>query len=271
MNTNHTPSIPITGAEWRQCLRLAHLARDAYHWTADEPLEAPRRIDHADGELAIFRGAGAAAAILRQTNATIIALPGSLAEPHDWIANFDTRQIKIPNLGRCHFGFWVYADALWRNFLAPQLQQHPPHDQPLYITGHSQGGAVAGLIAHLLTRRGWSPRLTVSFGAPQFLHPEAARAYQPELIRFRNRGDIVPLLPRSWRRRYADCGRTIDLPARSVCSLPRSSVCRAIKSAVAFSASLLASFTKQRSQRPHSIHSYINQLEAINQRNVRSP
>lgn len=174
----------------------------SYSWTA------PQSTGESGGDLKVYRGVGAAAAVLQTASATIIAIPGSSPEPHDWVANFSARQINAPALGRVHAGFWNYADALWRNFLRSRAADF---SDPLYICGHSQGGAVAAVVGHYLAHAQRPPWLIATFGSPRFLHSADARRYRLPLLNFRNAGDPVPLLPCSWRQSWAAPGIPVRL------------------------------------------------------------
>lgn len=239
-------------------LELARFAADAYCWTAAQPLETITRECSAPGELTVYRGASVAAAVLQNSKRAVIAVPGSLIEPHDWVANFDARQINLPALGPVHFGFWVYADALWRNFLRGRAAKITT---PIYMCGHSQGGAVAAIVAHYLARLGKPPRLIATFGSPRFLNAEAAQRYRLPLVSFRNAGDPVPLFPLGWWRSYASAGRTIRLESDGSHSEDQRGIGKSLHYLVRRLFAMVGWGSTIGPIQSHSITEYINRLQ----------
>ena len=72
-------------------------------------------------------------------------------------------------------------------------------ERPVWITGHSLGGALALLAAWRLQRSFVSIQEIVTFGAPMIGNDAAAKAFEQEftgkIYRFVDLEDIVPLLP----------------------------------------------------------------------------
>lgn len=105
-----------------------------------------------------------------------------------------------------HSGFmasWNSTKTLILPTLEALLATHPTYN--LTLTGHSLGGAVAGLAALEFEARGWSPRVA-TFGEPRF--GNAALAHYVDGVfpwngteevgrywRVTHTGDPVPLLP----------------------------------------------------------------------------
>ncbi len=67
-----------------------------------------------------------------------------------------------PALGWCHSGFLKGADALW-----PQVAPYLRAAEPVHLTGHSIGGAVATVLAARMTLVGQPPASLVTFGCPR--------------------------------------------------------------------------------------------------------
>jgi triacylglycerol lipase len=80
--------------------------------------------------------------VLRAKDLTVLVFRGT-DDPFDWVANADDRSFAMKN-GAMHLGFW---DAYQR--LKPQLTEYLIKDEPkfVWVTGHSLGGALAGICA----------------------------------------------------------------------------------------------------------------------------
>ena len=103
--------------------------------------------------------------------------------------------------GRVHRGFLDSLDHLWSDveqLLSPAVQAEIRSGTPLYVTGHSKGGAVAQLAAYRLARQGVTPAAVHTFAAPRSGNAEFAAAFDatfPAALRFEYRDDMVPHLP----------------------------------------------------------------------------
>ena len=138
-------------------------------------------------------------------NETIVAFRGT--EPFnsldhermvlDWIQNF----LLIPLgpspdvVGSVHQGFSHAVDGLW-DWLLQQLG--PPNPaRPLYVTGHSKGGAMANIAAVKLAVHGYTP-LVCTFEAARAGDVDFAADFNAKVVnatRWEFQNDIVPLLP----------------------------------------------------------------------------
>jgi triacylglycerol lipase len=151
----------------------------------------------------------------------VLAFRGSEApnqHPKDWLADFQANQVQVPGFpGQIHAGFskalgdaWPGPggiDAVLRKALAAATAAGA--DQPglpLFITGHSLGGALATLAACRLSA-GPLPAAdgaaelkvnltaTYTFGAPRVGDAAFCGAYKAVTHRVVNDLDIVPLVP----------------------------------------------------------------------------
>lgn len=103
--------------------------------------------------------------------------------------------------GAVHSGFWKAVGTLWEGIVqhVQQFQKWFPN-QPLYITGHSKGGALASIAAANIIfndNRIPQPKAVYTFASPHAGDEDFAAGF-PENIpvtRYENYLDIVPFLP----------------------------------------------------------------------------
>jgi hypothetical protein len=114
----------------------------------------------------------------------------------DWLDDFYCIPTLHSKLGTCHAGMLRGIDACYawvRNVLASN-----PASWPIYLTGHSLGGAHARLIAGLLAADGIKVASLVTFGSPkpaclQLKNLIASNGMQH--VSYRHMQDMVPTLP----------------------------------------------------------------------------
>jgi triacylglycerol lipase len=139
-------------------------------------------------------------------DAAIVAFRGT--EPtslRDFGTDFEARQVpfeskfQIPGWGRIHEG-WADGVAVVLAQVLAALQEHDDGVRPLWITGHSLGGALAMVAAALLANTG-NHRLAgvYTFGQPRVGDTDFRTRYDQVLraITFRcvNDRDLVPHVP----------------------------------------------------------------------------
>ncbi len=120
----------------------------------------------------------------------------------DWLTNKRVRKTSGP-WGQVHRGFYRGARALLgfdrSDRLWSAMERWGAPDKPLWLAGHSLGGALAVLSAMLLAERGVKPQGIYTYGQPRAGGIRFARRFQDELgdraFRFVNRRDIVPTVP----------------------------------------------------------------------------
>ena len=100
---------------------------------------------------------------------------------------------------RWHQGFVSAITAIWP-VLCPAVEAEcQKQDRPLWVTGHSLGGALALLAAWLLKRKFVNVHQVVTFGAPMVGNADVSAALNREfggkITRYVNGPDPVPLLP----------------------------------------------------------------------------
>ncbi|NJM99127.1 MAG: lipase family protein [Phormidesmis sp. RL_2_1] len=146
----------------------------------------------------------------------VLAFRGS-QEPKDWLTNFTTRlrnftirkdgvtAISSYRKGRVHTGFFLAWAIIEEPVLAEiqrwtkELAQAGKLLPPLYITGHSLGGALATIAAAALIDNGIRVEGVYTFGQPRvgdrtFITQLNANT-GGKVFRFVNNNDIVPHVP----------------------------------------------------------------------------
>jgi triacylglycerol lipase len=103
---------------------------------------------------------------------------------------------RFPYMGRVHSGFAEAVDAVWPQIV--RLLGQPSHRRPLWVTGHSLGGAMATLASARLAGVGYSVRAVYTYGSPRPGDQVFHRSYRLPNYRFVHDDDIVPHLPFRW-------------------------------------------------------------------------
>jgi pimeloyl-ACP methyl ester carboxylesterase len=161
------------------------------------------------------RGRDTQAFMFRSDRFIVLAFRGS-QEIRDWSTNFNTRLRRFtlykagavaPSQyqGRVHTGFFLGWNSIEQSVLAQierwrqQSLQQGKAFPPLFITGHSLGGALAMMAAASLSENGVNVAGLYTFGQPRvgdwtFTRQLNARL-QGKIFRFVNNNDIVPHIP----------------------------------------------------------------------------
>ncbi|MFO1073719.1 MAG: thioesterase domain-containing protein [Geminicoccaceae bacterium] len=178
--------------------RLAGLARRAYAYldTGPPPTWQPVHIDPFDTPA--FSGfvasdARAAYLVFRGTRTRLDCRDSFLSSMRAWLANLDYAQVE-EGRGRVHRGYARELDAIAAPMLA-MARDHAAGGKPLFVTGHSAGGALATLAARRLHEAGVGVRAAVVFSAPRVGDKKFAKTYPLPLVRIEHRHDLIPHLP----------------------------------------------------------------------------
>lgn len=137
--------------------------------------------------------------------------PTTLEGLKDWLLSDAVNLLILPTgrLGtdfaaagvgaRFHQGFINALDAIWVPLLSGVQGEMERSERPLWITGHSLGGALALLSAWLMHRKFINVHQVYTFGGPMIGNQEASKAFDRELagkvFRYVNGPDPVPKLP----------------------------------------------------------------------------
>lgn len=124
----------------------------------------------------------------------VLAFRGSdpLTLPN-WVTDSIVRLVERDEFdGRVHLGFSSALKKSW-----PKLESLLGHvgDRPLFLTGHSLGGALAVLTACRLAKQDRPVVATYTFGAPRVGDPTFCDGYNLPTYRVVNRLDLVPEIP----------------------------------------------------------------------------
>lgn len=181
---------------------LAHFASLAYS-EADQLINSQLLKAHGVN-VAPFDQAGTQGFVFTTDEACIVAFRGTEQVLEDWLADADARHHVPPwsdaetGVG-IHRGFQTALDLVWPEVITLVKQAQ----KPIWITGHSLGGALAMLTAARFARE--SPPIPVAgvytFGQPRVGSRAWAEtlpiALQQRVFRYVNNNDIVPLVPPS--------------------------------------------------------------------------
>jgi hypothetical protein len=100
---------------------------------------------------------------------------------------------------RFHLGFMTALASVWGPTADAVNAAMQKKERPLWITGHSLGGALAQLAAWRFSRQFVDVHQVMTFGAPMVGNQLAAqafdRAFPAKLFRYVNSPDMVPALP----------------------------------------------------------------------------
>ena len=110
-----------------------------------------------------------------------------------WLANLDFTQVEAPG-GMVHRGYARELEGLDARLLE-MARDHALGGKPIYVTGHSAGGALATLAARRLHEAGADVRAAVVFSAPRVGDRRFAATYPLPLLRIEHRHDLIPHLP----------------------------------------------------------------------------
>ncbi|GGF95517.1 lipase family protein [Paenibacillus abyssi] len=137
--------------------------------------------------------------ILESDQALIVAFRGT-STAVEWVSDFIARQtpyLPVKDFGLTHKGFTdIYMSA--REQLLRALNKYS-HQKPLFVTGHSLGGALATLAApDIAANTPFRNPHVYTFASPRVGNPQFVRNYNqiiPVSWRICNEHDIVPHLP----------------------------------------------------------------------------
>lgn len=116
----------------------------------------------------------------------------------DWLDNMNSFPENVL-FGSFHRGFWKSVEDVWGKINGKYEELRNKKKRPLFITGHSLGGAMATIAAARFIHQD-KPFISVyTFGQPRSMDRNAARIFNAEAgercYRFQNNEDIVTRVP----------------------------------------------------------------------------
>lgn len=222
----------------RNALFLARACNLAYY---DEAEAAPGFRDQLGLDARLISVENTQVYVAQNDKAVVVAYRGSQAPTSldgfkDWLLTNANNYLIIPEgrIGtdfaaagvgaRFHRGFMEALAAVWEPLLKAVTEAMDAAERPLWITGHSLGGALALLTAWRLNRNFIAVHEVVTFGAPMVGNDAAARAFEREfagkIFRYVNLEDPVPLLPSISlvANSYAHCQAEVSMKAAAALS-----------------------------------------------------
>ncbi len=118
----------------------------------------------------------------------------------DWAHDFEVKPMSLPGeIGSVHSGFWSALDTLWPHLTKAVDAIDPQQERPLFLAGHSKGGALATLAAWR-ARSLWNRPVgeVVTFASPRAGDAAFRKTYEAAGIdqtRYEYGDDLVPHLP----------------------------------------------------------------------------
>jgi len=222
-----------TPGDVRNALFLARACDLAYY---DEP-EGPARFrDELGLEARLISADNTQVYVGENDQALVVAFRGSQAPTtldgvKDWLLTNANNYLILPEgrsgtdfaaagVGaRFHRGFLEALEMVWQPLSAKLDQSLKVKDRPLWVTGHSLGGALALLAAWRLERNFVSVYAVVTFGAPMIGNETTSKAFEQEfpgkIFRYVDVEDVVPLLPSVSlvANAYSHCQSEVSLTA----------------------------------------------------------
>ncbi len=190
----------------------------------------------------------------------VLAFRGT-ANFQDWLVDLNAIPIRLENFRniKIHRGFWgAYAHCM--KDIEAQVDAHIPPELPLYITGHSLGGALAQIASAVLERDNLAACYT--FGSPRVATLDFDGVVKCPHYRVVNSWDLVPSVPGP---PYAHTGDPrLLLPSRPGLAPLRRDQSKILRSIVDLYASVASVFTRRLLViDDHMIWNYRKRLEAI--------
>lgn len=184
---------------------MAKLAKEVYEKTSDtdqKPHEQKilSRIQAEDPKFISVKGFdhnSAQAAVINHKEFICLTFRGT-NEIADWLDNIKVFSVKAL-FGEFHRGFFNSVKDLWAEIEQEIAIIREVERKPLFLTGHSLGGAMASIAAAQLIHEDKPFTSVYTFGQPRALSQHTSRLFNIECkeryFRFHNNNDIVTRVP----------------------------------------------------------------------------
>jgi len=139
----------------------------------------------------------AQAALIEHADYLVLAFRGT-DELADWLDNINAFAAAVL-FGEVHRGFWNSLQDVWEPLYDKCKTLQKANPRPLFLTGHSLGGAMATAAAATLIHEDKPFTSVYTFGQPRALTRATARIFNMECksryFRFHNNNDLVTRVP----------------------------------------------------------------------------
>lgn len=206
-----------------------------------------------------------------QEQNVIVVVRGTIRHhlPH-WIVDLNFIPQRHSRTGLVHSGFYSEMLKVWPEVDYAVRSRLKPHSK-IFITGHSMGGAVAMLLAEMLSYNGHRITDLITFGQPK----TGSRKFCDHinsLADFRyhrvvNNVDLVPMLPPGWMG-YVHCGTEIYINRTS--KISTSSTVQKIQDGIAGICAALKNNRMPAWWCDHDIRHYVYHIKKIVRKTNRS-
>lgn len=119
-------------------------------------------------------------------------------EVADWLDNLNVFSTKVL-FGEFHRGFWEALEDVWEPIYEKYRELRANDKRPLFITGHSLGGAMATVATAKFVHDDQPFTSTYTFGQPRAMSRDTSLIFNSECksryFRFHNNNDIVTRVP----------------------------------------------------------------------------
>ena len=127
----------------------------------------------------------------------------------NFLTDAETPLVSHPEYpGRVHCGFSEAVDYVWSDIR--RLLGNPSQCPPIWVTGHSLGGAMATLISVRLAAEGFQVRGVYTYGSPRPGDGAFHNSYDMPNNRFVNDNDLVPHMPFRWCYKHVGDLKLLD-------------------------------------------------------------
>lgn len=156
-----------------------------------------------EGESIFSKGADTQAFVAGNDQLIMVAFRGTEPDSgNDWKTDFRCIKhcVTLDSHRKVHVhrGFWHALDLAWGE-LMEHIRTFRNQEQPIWITGHSLGGALATLAAFRLTQEGLPFQGLYTFGQPRVGGWNFSKAFNKshrhKVFRFVNNNDFVTFVP----------------------------------------------------------------------------
>jgi hypothetical protein len=172
-------------------LYLAHASDIAYHRAPAEAARERLGLEAVGFRHKVTRTRGFLGGC--ETHAVLAFRGSDPVTLQTWVTDAVVRLVTREHYdGRVHLGF---SSALKHTWYKIERLLKLIDDKPLFLTGHSMGGALAVLTACRLAKLGRAPVATYTFGSPRVGDRTFCAGYKLPTYRIVNRLDLVPEMP----------------------------------------------------------------------------